>query len=58
MTIIFITYNPGLAGAWGGLFVFDTTIVILTLRRAPEIKKLGNHKLFSVLIRDGMFRMM
>ncbi|EJD03495.1 uncharacterized protein FOMMEDRAFT_105557 [Fomitiporia mediterranea MF3/22] len=42
-----------LSGAWASLLVFDTAVVILTLRKAIIIKKLENRKLFYVLIRDG-----
>lgn len=44
----------GFAAAWGCLFAFDTIVIILTLRKALQIKRLDNRKLFYVLIRDGV----
>lgn len=45
----------GLAGAWGGLLIFDSVIFTLTLYRAIGIWRLGTRRLFQVLIRDGKF---
>ncbi|EJC99205.1 uncharacterized protein FOMMEDRAFT_31296 [Fomitiporia mediterranea MF3/22] len=42
-----------LTGAWGCLLLFDTIVVILTLRKAILIKRLERRGLFHVLIRDG-----
>ncbi|KAL5522778.1 hypothetical protein ACEPAG_8796 [Sanghuangporus baumii] len=42
-----------LAAAWGSLFAFDTVVIILTLRKAIQVKKAQNQKLYHVLIRDG-----
>lgn len=46
-------YAIGLAGAWGGLLIFDSVIFTLTLYRAIGIWRLGTSRLFHVLIRDG-----
>ncbi|KAL5522961.1 hypothetical protein ACEPAF_1228 [Sanghuangporus sanghuang] len=42
-----------LAAAWGSLYAFDTVVIILTLRKAIQVKKAQNQKLYHVLIRDG-----
>lgn len=52
-----VTCNTeGLAASWGGLFVFDTVIVTLTLLKAIEVKQTQNRKLYHALIRDGRLR--
>ena len=42
-----------LAIAWGGQLAFDTIVLAMTLWRSLHIRKLGNHTLIDVLIRDG-----
>lgn len=50
MNLIKIT---DLAIAWGGQLAFDTIVLAMTLWRSLHIRKLGNHTLIDVLIRDG-----
>lgn len=43
----------GLAIAWSGQLAFDAIVLAMTLWRSLRIRKLGNHALLDVLIRDG-----
>ncbi|KIM64918.1 hypothetical protein SCLCIDRAFT_1213027 [Scleroderma citrinum Foug A] len=42
-----------LAIAWSGQLAFDAIVLSMTLWRSLRIRKLGNHALLDVLIRDG-----
>lgn len=44
-----------LAGAWGGLMVFDSVIFTLTLYKAIGVWKLGTRRLTHVILRDGKY---
>ncbi|TDL14449.1 hypothetical protein BD410DRAFT_734072 [Rickenella mellea] len=43
----------GLGGAWAGVVVFDTEILILTVWKTVQMSKIGTGNLVRVLLRDG-----